>query len=356
MENIDDKRKICKGVVSVIIPVYNTAPYLERCLSSIIRQSWKKLEIILVDDGSSDNSLSICRLYQKKDKRIKVLHQSNMGAGMARNAGIHAATGEYISFVDSDDYVSEKLIEKAVNFAKAEKADVVCFGIHRVNSQGDTYKTIIPNLGKTLFIDEEICRDLLPEMIAPSPYTGKINFLFLSACTGLYSKKLLDELRWQFVSEREVVFEDCYSLLRLYDAAKRIAIMEEALYYYCDNPSSLSHNMCMKKWGKLKKSHMQCIQLSRSLNLSSEVEQRLSRLYIDNVIAFLKQSEASNFSAYMKFWLCCRVTKDIYVQKILRTLPGKNYPVSKKVLLIVMRHGLSCGVWLLIKINKYLRK
>ena len=93
------------SIISVIIPVYNVEKYLSRCIESVLNQTYRNLEIIIVDDGSTDDSLNICRRYEKKDKRIKVIHQDNGGLSSARNKGLMNSTGEYISFVDSDDWL-----------------------------------------------------------------------------------------------------------------------------------------------------------------------------------------------------------------------------------------------------------
>ena len=105
-------------LISVIIPIYKVEKYLRECIDSIINQSFKNLEIILVDDGSPDNCGKICDEYAKKDNRLKVIHKENGGLSSARNAGLDIATGEYISFVDSDDYVSNKFIENLSFYLK----------------------------------------------------------------------------------------------------------------------------------------------------------------------------------------------------------------------------------------------
>ena len=99
------------ALVSVIIPVYKVEKYLDRCVESIVNQTYKNLEIILVDDGSPDNCPRICDAWAEKDDRIKVIHKENAGMGMARNSGLETATGEYLMFVDSDDYLSENAVE-----------------------------------------------------------------------------------------------------------------------------------------------------------------------------------------------------------------------------------------------------
>lgn len=111
--------------ISVIVPVYNVAKYLERCLESILSQSFKDFEIICVNDGSTDNSLEILQQYAKKDKRIKIINQKNSGAGYSRNIGINAALGNYLSFIDADDWIDELFLEKVYHLAEVSSADII---------------------------------------------------------------------------------------------------------------------------------------------------------------------------------------------------------------------------------------
>ena len=120
--------------VSVIIPVYNVENYLEQCLDSVINQTLKDIEIILVDDGSTDSSLSICNEYAQKDSRITVLTQQNKGAGAARNMGLERATGEYLSILDSDDYFELNMLEKMYNKAQSTEADIVVCDVNHFDN------------------------------------------------------------------------------------------------------------------------------------------------------------------------------------------------------------------------------
>ena len=119
-------------LVSIIVPIYNAEKYLSKCIRSIINQTYTNLEIILVDDGSTDNSLNICLNFAKKDKRIRVITQDNAGVSAARNQGINVLTGNYICFVDSDDWISKKAIEQLYNTFKKEKVQMSSVGTKRV--------------------------------------------------------------------------------------------------------------------------------------------------------------------------------------------------------------------------------
>ena len=115
------------SLVSVIVPVYKVEKYLNRCVNSILNQTYKDLEVILVDDGSPDSCPEICDGYAQKDKRVKVIHKENGGQGSARNSGLDVARGEYILFVDSDDYIAKNLIEITLQKAERFDADMVIF-------------------------------------------------------------------------------------------------------------------------------------------------------------------------------------------------------------------------------------
>ena len=117
-----------KDLVSVVVPIYNVERYLDRCIESIVNQTYTNLEILLIDDGSPDHCPEMCDEWAKKDHRIRVIHKKNAGQGMARNTGIENASGEYICFFDSDDYIDKCLIEKSYQVICEEKADIVLYG------------------------------------------------------------------------------------------------------------------------------------------------------------------------------------------------------------------------------------
>ena len=121
-----------EDLVSIIIPVYNTEKYLSKCLESVINQTYKNLEIILINDGSTDKSKEICESFAKKDKRIQILNKENSGVSSARNHGMRLAKGQYIAFIDGDDYAEENYIEELLKNLKQTESDCVLCGYNRV--------------------------------------------------------------------------------------------------------------------------------------------------------------------------------------------------------------------------------
>ncbi len=190
--------------ISVIIPVYNTERYLEDCLTSIVEQSFSSLEIIIVDDGSTDDSFLIINRYAEKDARIKVLTQENKGAAAARNAGLAVATGEYVAFIDSDDTIDENAYEIAYETAIATNADVVMFGEDRVMVQDKIYDNGLEVLS-------------LPTSIL--------------LWNKLYKRSFLQSNDFKLPENIPCYHDECFNCIVL-PKAKRVACISDKLYHY----------------------------------------------------------------------------------------------------------------------------
>ena len=213
------------GLVSVIVPVYKVEQYLHRCLDSILNQSYKNIEIILIDDGtpSPERSGKICDEYAKKDKRIKVIHQKNGGLSAARNTGLDIANGNFIYFVDSDDWIHKDLIKDNATLLADSDADLVCFNYATYEINGE----IIPhNEVKSSIIDGLFLRKMLLD--------GKIT---VSVCCKLYKREVWKKLRFPIGMN----FEDTYVLPDILIRANKIVCNPNVYYYYNrDNESSIT--------------------------------------------------------------------------------------------------------------------
>ena len=210
-------------LISVIIPVYKVEKYLNRCVDSVINQTYKNIEIILVDDGSPDNCPKICDDYAKKDKRIRVIHKKNGGVSSARNMGIEKANGEWISFVDSDDWIDELFISKMLEIALKEKTDYICCSYKRVYN------------GKTEYIKND-------ELVI-NYNNKKYLFKLLNVQNGygfchmkLIKKDVIKDIRF---NESIVVGEDALFNVELCKNMKKITILNMALYNYFFNSNSV---------------------------------------------------------------------------------------------------------------------
>ena len=282
-----------KGLVTVVVPIYNTEKYLDRCIESIVNQTYRNLEIILVDDGSPDNCPQMCDAWAKKDKRICVIHKQNQGLGMARNTGIENASGEYICFFDSDDYIALDTVEKAYTKAAKEQAEVVAFGFSDVDAMGNVVKTFAPSSTERTFYGVSVCEDFLAELIAPNPKGNGERRFYMSACMMLFSVSAIRKTQWRFVSEREIISEDIYSLLGLFKNIESVTTVPEALYYYCVNEVSLSRKYMPGRYKRIQHFYRESLALCRELDYSTEVSYRVSKQYLAFTIAAMKQEMAS---------------------------------------------------------------
>ena len=216
-----------KELITVVVPVYKVEEYIYKCVDSIINQTYKNLEIILVDDGSPDNCPKICDDYSKKDKRIKVIHKENGGLSDARNFGIENSKGKYICFVDSDDFIHEKYVEILYNNLKNNNADI---------SMCHHYQ----------FINYNETNDYLPEE-ETSIYTGLeiLNRLYedylnnIVAWNKLYKKELFNNIKYP----KGKKLEDAYIIHKLYNNSKKVVITNLELYYYIQRENSIMSSL-----------------------------------------------------------------------------------------------------------------
>ena len=196
-------------LISVIIPVYNIEEYLSRCLESVITQTYKELEIILVDDGSTDGSGLICDKYAKKDTRIKVLHKENGGVSSARNLGLKIAKGDYIGFIDGDDVIENEMFQHLIDNVKEYKCDISCCQMDTINVNG---KTSINYYSQSKILEvKSIVRDYFTE--------GFIKEMMYSQCNKIFSKHCLVKVQfkpYKYGEDILFIFEALMNANRVY--------------------------------------------------------------------------------------------------------------------------------------------
>ena len=215
------KNSDCK--ISVIIPVYNVEKYLPKCLDSVINQTLKEIEIICVDDGSTDNSINVLEKYSKIDERIKILRQTNKKAGAARNLGIHNAIGKYIFFMDSDDWIDNNCLEKLYIKISEEKSDICIYGMLRYDNE--TQK-VTPNN----YFDTS-CYKKRPHNVCTYKDIKNAIFRRFGPVCKLYKKSIFSEYD-AFFQTGLIIGEDVLTHIKCILLAKKISILDENLYYY----------------------------------------------------------------------------------------------------------------------------
>ena len=200
-------------LVSIIVPIYNTEKYLPKCLDSIINQTYKNIEILLVNDGSPDNSDKIMKEYEQNDNRIKCLYKKNGGLSDARNYGLRFATGKYVCFVDSDDWISEFYVEKLVEKITSDKSDIAVCEFDRVYNSKKTKNTV-----------NEYDLD---------------GFKVPAAWNKIYLKSVIDKYRLKFPVGKW--YEDLTMSSMYIMTCKKKSIVKESLYFYRQNDNSIMH-------------------------------------------------------------------------------------------------------------------
>ena len=220
------------NLISIVVPIYNVEKYLKQCIDSVINQTYKNLEIILVDDGSTDSCAYICDEYTKKDERIKVIHKKNGGLSDARNVGLDIAKGEYVSFIDSDDYISEDFIEKMYNALIDNNAEISQCNLVKVNDNAE----ILEKIGYIDNIKIETSYEMLKDL-----YTG--HWENTIACNKLFNIQLLENIRFPVGK----VHEDEFTTYKILYKASKIAIVEDYLYKYRQNSNSITGKQFKEK-------------------------------------------------------------------------------------------------------------
>lgn len=217
---------MCK--ISVIVPVYNVERYLERCIESILKQTFTDFEIIMVDDGSKDGSGKICNQYEKKYQCIHVIHQENKGLALARKAGVELAMGEFIMFVDSDDWIHEDMLKRMYQIAKTNESAMVCCQYLRVNEKGKQKGDVHMDVSQ---IDCENSLESAYQMFVT-------RYLSSTACGKLIKIELFSNIDFK---ENLAIGEEHDMVTQLISKANKVSIIEENYYYYYWRTGSISH-------------------------------------------------------------------------------------------------------------------
>ena len=219
--------------LSVIIPAYNTEKFLVKCVDSVVNQTYKNIEIIIVDDGSRDNTPQICDELASKYNNIKVIHKENQGTCKAREAGVNAATGEYIAFIDSDDYIDLTAYEKLIKVLEENDCDMVQFGYYRVDTNG---KIISEHRRDAVKFDNAYG--------AFKHFASVILRDITMLVDKIYKRSLFENLQWP---ENIAYAEDYCTDTQLFAKVQKFMAIDNIFYYYVNNPASVTHQVLIDK-------------------------------------------------------------------------------------------------------------
>ena len=335
--------------VSVIIPIYKVEKYLSRCLDSVVNQTLEDIEIVLVDDGSPDSCPEICDRYAKKDSRIKVIHKKNEGLGYARNSGMLIATGEYIAFLDSDDYVSKDMYEKVYSELKRTDADCCVTGYVVKKDSGDEIRKENP-LGTAVYKNDDIIIKVLAGMLGSKPNQPRDTDVGMSVWKCVYRKELLQEKGILFPSERELISEDIIFQIRVLSQVKRVCTLSEGMYYYCENSNSqsLTKTYSKDKFDRYKKLYNVELEMLSKIKFCEETRLRATRMFLGNTRVCIKQiCQSTENSKQEKKTLLQAICDDKEIQDVLKWYPWKDNPLRQKIVtLLIKKKCVRLIMWL----------
>lgn len=305
-------------LVSIIVPVYKTERYLSRCLRSILAQDYQELDIILVDDGSPDNSGVLCDELAQTDARIQVIHKKNGGLSSARNAGIKAAKGDYICFIDSDDYVAKDYVSTLYGLMQKHGADLV--KINYVEVCTDTYskKAIGTSKRETVYTGKDVERAFLELQVD-------------SVCVFLYKKSLIGDT--QFPEGK--TSEDIPFNFSLFQKAKTFVYLPAEKYYYYHNPDSISNGPLDRNyWNYLffREGIFDFYRFSDDRHLAQKAEALYARAAMGMMTRMRLYGAASDIDESA----CRKMLSDVFFAHAKAFYKDKGIPVSRKILAMLV--------------------
>lgn len=256
--------------ISVVIPVYNVEKYLRKCVDSVLGQTYKNIEVVLVDDGATDNCPQICDKYAEKDNRVKVVHKKNGGLSDARNFGIDASTGDYIMFLDSDDYWnSDTAVEHIVDLIEKEQRDVVLFFFkYLFEDKQDNNLVEYNNSFDSITISGGSKAEQLTDIV-------KNNIYLSSSVTKAIKRELFLKNDLYFV--KGILSEDIDWSARLMLYANSFSLLNESFYIYIQRSTSIAHNIKKKNIVNVKNNIIKCIELA------DKFDDTLKEIYLNYV-------------------------------------------------------------------------
>lgn len=273
-------------LVTIIVPVYNVEKYIYECVDSLIKQTYKNIEIILIDDGSKDKSGAICDNYAASDARIKVIHKQNEGLGFARNTGLKAAQGKFVTFIDSDDKADANLVENLVNGIYEANGDTCIGGFKRISENGVI--GFEERYDKAVFEGKNVYNNLFARMLGSAP--DKHDAIRMSVWNVMYSMDIVRRHNIEFPSERVFISEDIIWDSEYYKYAKKAIVIDSTAYNYRITPGSLTQKYKPDMLEKI------CVLYNEMCNRLSGDKTKITRLqrqFFVNLKACIKQENSS---------------------------------------------------------------
>ncbi len=338
-------------LISVVVPIYNTVRYLMRCIESIQHQTYSELQIILVDDGSTDGCSELCDEICRNDSRIIVIHKENAGQGLARNDGIRVATGEYITFVDSDDWIGENHIFNLYEAITKNRADVALGDHTWVNVKGEHISKKL-DLAEGVYEDERVKGEIILPLIGADVYDKTDVIINSSVSMNLYRMNVIKNNGIEFISERVAVAEDFYFNLDFLYCARRVIYCKNGEYFYCQNTGSTCEKYNPKRFERTLKFYELTAQRIKKYGLSGEVGYRAERSFLMKLRVAIRHIVMSDLSYREKVDKLKAILDNQTVKMVLYKYPIDTYGFSLRWLTKMMKRKDICGVYCLMYVRE----
>lgn len=282
---IEKKGKREVETISIIVPIYNVEKYLANCLDSLLAQTHKELEVILVNDGSKDKSLEICKAYAEKDTRIVVIDKINEGVSIARNTGIEAATGDYVAFIDPDDWVEPEAYASMLGQLKKWESPICLCNFYKDTKRRSQPKCF--EFKEEVLEGEAIREKLINNMIGMPDLLPKYVYVMGSVWRGLYNRNFLNSNELRFVPKLTIM-EDLVFMVQTLLKCNKVAIDQGIWYHYVQHATSTLHTYNGQLWEDQLVVYELLEQSLKDANLEGDMRNRLDLRYIGMVLTAIK--------------------------------------------------------------------
>lgn len=348
--------------VSIVIPVYNVEKYLNRCIESVINQTFSEIEVIVLNNGSTDNSLNMLKEYVKRDKRIRIIDNDNIGVSEARNIGIMEAKGKYIVFVDSDDWIDSNMIEILYKNISINSCDLVmCTYVREFENHSKEKLFNLPEVN--LYVDNEVKEQLLRKLVGP---VGKelANPEYLDALgtvwAKMYKTSILKDKDLRFVDLKEIGSgEDTLFNIYVFNEVNKVILLNKPMYHYWRGNSNSITSRYIPNFVEKRRNYFNYMKdFIKDNNLGNEYEIALNNRICTSVLGMglLECSKSNNISFFTKIKNIKRILREDYIDNAYRNLELENFAIHWRVFYFFNKYKISIPSFFMLNTIEILRK
>lgn len=309
--------------ISIIVPIYNVEKYLANCLESLLAQTHTELEVILVNDGSKDHSLEICKTYAEQDKRIVVIDKVNEGVSIARNTGLEAATGDYVAFIDPDDWIEPEAYASMLSQLKKWESPVCLCNFYKDTKRKSQPKCF--EFTSEVLQGDEVREQLVNNMIGMPDLLPKYVYVMGSVWRGLYSRSFLNDNKLRFVP-RLTIMEDLVFMVQTLLKCDKVAIDQGIWYHYVQHSASSLHTYNGQLWEDQLVVYELLEQSLKEAQLEGDMRNRLDIRYIGMVLTAIKNETYIKKSGDFKDTIAN--IKEIFADETLKNVLERVKPIQ----------------------------